>query len=152
MPIVNQKSDLFRDAFNGGGIVDPKRLRGRADIATGSVANLATDLNTSSYHLIDLPSDCLIHPDTAFDVENWGFATINLGTQGDIDALGTIPKASGATYRPVVFGDAKFLLELWQILGLATDPGGFIGIYAHASANATAAGAMLFQIQTIRVT
>jgi hypothetical protein len=147
MAVVNTKSNLFGDYLAGTDNPDPELARGRAIMATGSVSNGATDSNLSTYKLASLPSNCILGSRTLFDVENWGFATVNIGTKDDIDALITIAKASGNTVTPVVFGDAKHGKRLWEVLGLAADPGGMIDLYAHASADATGAGAMPFQFE-----
>jgi hypothetical protein len=146
MAVVTGKSDLIRDYLAGDAAPDPMRLKGRRFIATGTVANGATDSNLSMYHLIDLPSDCILDEDTAFDVENWGFAQVVIGTQTDTDALLDVARAAATTQRPIVFGDANHAKELWEVLGLAADPGGEIGIWAHAEAGATGAGTMPFQM------
>lgn len=145
MAVETGKSDLIRDYLAGEGAPDPMRLKGRRFIATGTVANGAADSNLSMYHLIDLPSDCILDEDTAFDVENWGFAQVVIGTQTDTDALLDVARSAATTQRPIAFGDTNHGKELWEVLGLAADPGGEIGIWVHAEANATGAGSMPFQ-------
>ena len=140
MPIAYKKSDLF------GKDVDPAKLRGRPIVVTFTVANAADDLSGSTFLLCKLPSEAIIDSRTAFQVQNWGFAQVNIGTETDIDALGTVAKSTGNVYSPVAFGDAKHGLPLWEILGLAKDPGGEVYLYAHASANATGAGSMKGEI------
>lgn len=147
MPIVSGKSNLIPDHFAGYHGPDPEIARGRPIMSTGTVTNTSTDLSGSKYLLAELPSSCLLGDRTAFDVEAWGFAQVNIGTNTDIDALGTVAKSAGNTYSPVAFGDAKHGKLLWEVLGLAADPGGMIPIYAHASANATGAGSMPFRFE-----
>jgi hypothetical protein len=137
MPIVKKKSDWHGDK------VDPVRQRGRMIVAAGAMANAADDSSESSFHLADLPSDCVLDVSTAFQVENWGFAAIRIGTRSDVDALAAVLKSAGNVVAPVGQFETR---PLWQHLGLAADPGGTIGIYAHAIANATGAGSMLFRI------
>lgn len=144
MPVVNLKSSIFRGDDNAP--LDPLHRAGRLIVITATVVNAATDSSGSTYHLADLPSDCLLHDLTGFDVENWGFAQVNIGTRTDIDAFGTVARAADATYRPLAFGDANHGKHLWEILGLAEDPGGVIGLYLHATAAATGAGSCPFQI------
>ena len=84
---------------------------------------------------------------TAFDVENWGFAAIRIGTVDDVDALAAVLKSAGNTVSPIAFGDANHGKALWEVVGLAADPGGLIGIYAHAIAAATGAGSMPFRFE-----
>lgn len=147
MAVVHLKSNLFGDYLAGIDNPDPELARGRPIMATGSVENGSSDSSLSTYKLASLPSNCILGDRTKFDVENWGFATVNIGTLTDVDALITIAKSSGNTVTPVVFGDAKHGKRLWEVLGLASDPGGVIDIYAHASAGATGAGAMPFQFE-----
>jgi hypothetical protein len=147
MPIVKGRSNLVPDYLDAASVPpDPAIARGRLVVATDIVLNAATDSDGSSYHLADLPSDCLLDDSTAFDVQNWGFAAIRIGTRDDVDALVSVLKSAGNTVTPKVFGDANHGRMLWQHLGLAADPGGMIGIYAHAIADATGAGNMPFRL------
>lgn len=136
MPVTNKKSDLF------GADVDPAKARGRPIVAAFTVANAADDSSGSTFLLAKLPSEAILDSKTAFQVQSWGFATVNIGTADDIDALGTVLKSAGNVYSPVAFGDARHGQPLWEALGLAANPGGEIALYAHASGNATAAGSM----------
>lgn len=149
MPVTSKKSDLFRNELLNGDVIDNSKVRGRVRVATGIMANAADDLNTSKFLLAKVPSHALLHTDCAFDVENWGFAAIRIGTESDVDALVSVAKSAGTSVTPVVFGDAKHGLELWQVLGLSADPRGEIGIWAHAIADATGAGNMPFRISWI---
>ena len=149
-PIVNSTSDLIHDYFDMDAYpADPVQARGRVVVATGTVTNLSTDLNTSKYHLVDLPSSCILHPDTFFDVENDGFAQIVIGTESDTDALVDVAKSGGNTITPIAKGDANHGKRLWEVLGLAKDPGGNIGLWKHAEADAAGVGSMPFQIHYI---
>lgn len=147
MAVVKTKSNLFSDYLSGADNPDPELARGRPIMVQGTVTNLSTDSNLSTYALAVLPSHAILGDRTAFDVENWGFATVNIGTLDDIDALITIAKSSGNTVSPIAFGDAKHGKRLWEVLGLAADPGGQITLYAHASAGATGAGSMPFRFE-----
>lgn len=140
MAVVEVKSDLF------GADVDPAKARGRPIVTTFTVANGAADSSGSTYLLGLFPSECILDSRTAFQVQNWGFATVNIGTATDIDALGTVAKSAGNVYQPIAFGDSRHGLPLWEQLGLAADPGGNIALYAHASAGATGAGSMKGEI------
>lgn len=146
MAVVSGKSNLIRDYVAGEDAPDPMLTRARLYIATGTVTNDAADSSASKYHLADLPSDCILDPLTQFDVENWGFAQVVIGTETDTDALLDVARAAATGQSPIVFGDANHGLELWQVLGLAADPGGNIALWAHAEAGATGAGAMPFQV------
>ena len=146
MAVVNSKSDLIHDYLDDTSVApDPVQARGRVIKSTGTVANLSTDSNLSTYHLVDLPSDCIMDIDTFFDVSNWGFAQIVIGTETDTTALVNQTKITANIVSPFAQGDANHGKRLWEALGLAADPGGNIGIYAHAAAAATAAGDMQFQ-------
>ncbi|MGB1390662.1 MAG: hypothetical protein ACPG61_17450 [Paracoccaceae bacterium] len=150
MAVVNSKSDLIHDFYDvDSHPADAGQARGRLVIATGILINAATDSDTSKYHLVDLPSSCILHPDTFFDVENDGFAQIVIGTESDTDALVDVAKSAGNLHSPIAKGDANHGKRLWEVLGLASDPGGNIGIWKHAEANAAGAGNMPFQIHYI---
>jgi hypothetical protein len=146
MPVVNGKSDLIRDPRLGEAAVDPSRARGRPICITGTVLNLSTDSNLSRYQLAELPSDCILDSRTAFDVENWGFAAIRIGTRTSVAALVSVLKSAGVTHNPVVFGDARHNKLLWEVLGFSVDPERPIGLWAHAIANSTGDGNMPFEI------
>jgi len=140
MAIVKGKSDILSaDA-------DPAKARGRPIVTTFTVTNAATDSNTSRYHLCDLPSCAILDARTAFQVQNWGFAAIRIGTYDDVDALVAVLKSAGNVVSPVVQFDAKHGKPLWEVLGLAADPGGQIGLYAHAIADSTGAGSMMGEV------
>ncbi|MEM9579057.1 MAG: hypothetical protein AAF891_00100 [Pseudomonadota bacterium] len=147
MAIVSGKSNLAMVPSDENYVqADPHRLRGRPVYATDSVSNAADDSNGSKYKLVDLPSNCLMLPDTFFDVENWGFAQVVIGTESDTDAVLDVLRSAATVQNPFAQGDANHGLELWEILGLASDPGGTIALWVHAEADATAAGTMPFQI------
>lgn len=150
MAVVEARSDLIHDTMDLTSTPpDPQKARGRLICATGTVANLATDSSGSSYQLAVIPGDALVHEDTFFDVEAWGFAQVVIGTETDTDALVDVARSAAAIHRPVADGDANHGKRLWEILGLAADPGGNIALWAHAEANATGAGSMPFRIAYI---
>lgn len=150
MAVENGSSDLIHDFYDMDDYpADPVQARGRLVIATGTVANAAADSNLSKYHLVDLPSNCILHFDTFFDVAADGFAQIVIGTETDTDALVDVAKSAGALHNPIAKGDANHGKRLWEVLGLAKDPGGNIGLWKHAEADAAAAGSMPFQIHYI---
>lgn len=146
MSIVKGFSDLIVSGFD---VVepDPARARGEIVVATGRVNNAAGDLSGSSYHLVDIPADALFDPRTAFQVQNWGYAGIRIGTEDDIDALVSVAKADGNVVSPVVQFDAKHGKPAWEVLGYEARPkSGWVSLYAHGPANATGAGHMLFEV------
>jgi hypothetical protein len=147
MAVVSTKSTLFKSASDPlGAEPKPELARGRPIIVNGSITNAADDSSASKYLLAELPSDCILLPQTFFDVEDWGFAGIRVGTFDDNDALITQTKATENIIDPITEGDAFHAMPLWQVLGISADPGGVIGIYAHSVAGATGAGSMKFQI------
>lgn len=147
MAVVEVKSNLVGDYAANTQPADPELVAGRPIVATGSVANAAADNAGSMYHLADIPAYAILDSRTAFDVENWGFATVNIGTKDDATALTTVLKSAGNTVSPIAFGDANHGLPLWQVLGLAAEPAsGVISLYAHGPADATGAGSMPFEI------
>lgn len=140
MAIVSGKSDIMSAD------TDPAKLRGRPIVTTFTATNAATDSSGSKYLLCKLPSCAILDALTAFQVENWGFAAIRIGTADDVDALVAVLKSAGTTVSPVAQFDAKHGKPLWEVLGLAADPGGDIALYAHAIANATGAGTLLGEV------
>lgn len=144
MAVVKGRSNLIRSALANDAPIDPLEAQGRLRTAIGTVACASTDSSGSRYHLVNLPSACILETGTAFFVSNWGYADIRIGTVDDVDALAAVLKSAGSTVSPVAF-NANIGQRLWERLGLARDPGGEIGIYAHAIAAATGAGSMQFR-------
>lgn len=143
MPVVNLKSDLFPASSTTRADADAARARGEPKVATFSVANASTDSANSTYLLASVPAEALFDEATSFKVDGWGFATVSIGTKDDIDALVTVLKTAGTYVNPVLVGDAKHGLPIWQALGLAKAPAnGMVDIYAHGPANATGAGTL----------
>jgi hypothetical protein len=149
MPVETPKSTLFQDRIAEVPSPDPILYHGRIGVMTGEVANAADASVGSKYHLCDLPADCMLHRDTFFVVDQWGFGGVRIGTFDDADALLSAAKSDATVQYPVAAGDAKFDKRLWQLLGLTQEPKGHIGLYAHTIAGATGAGTLRFQIVTI---
>lgn len=146
MAVVSGKSDLIHDPLDSSSTPpDPQQARGRPIHVIGTLTNAATDSNLSKYHLADLPATCILTEDTFFDVAADGFAQIVIGTEDDTDALVDQTKATGNTVTPIAVGDAFHGKQLWEVLGLAANPGGMISIWKHAEANAVGAGSMPFR-------
>lgn len=151
MAVVNTLSDLYADRVNDVDPPNPHRLAGRPVNAVGSVSNGASDSTASTYRLGSVPSNGYPHEDTFFDVTSWGFAQIVIGTQDDTTALVNQTKATENMVTPIAAGDANHGNQWWEVLGMASDPGGFIDIYAHAAAGATGAGSMDFRLTTLSI-
>lgn len=149
MAEVTGASNLIRDPVIGGAVPDTLLVNGVIHCATGTVANAAGDSSGSKYKLCSVPSDAIMHPTTLFDVENWGYAQVVIGSLNETDQILDVAKSAATTQSPFAFGDANHGNRLWEVLGLAADPGGMIDIYAHAEANATGAGSMPFHIAWI---
>lgn len=147
MPVVNLKSDLVSNRETGFPGPDPEQARGRPIVAAGTLTNAATDSAGSTYHLLDVPADAILDALTGFKVDNWGFADIRIGTLTDKGALANQLKTAGAVVNPVTRLGAQHGRRLWQVLGLAKAPtSGMISLFAHATAAATAAGTMPFEL------
>lgn len=123
---------------------DPEKARGRLICATGTVVNGASDSSGSMYHLATLPGRAVVHEDTFFDVEDWGFAQVVIGTKTDTDALVDQTLVTEDIVTPIVAGDANHGKFWWEVLGLSAQPNQ-IEIWAHAEAGATGAGSMDFR-------
>ncbi|WP_347137525.1 hypothetical protein [Paracoccus sp. SSK6] len=147
MAIVKGQSDLLSNPATMYPGADPEIVRGRPIVSAGKVSNAASDSAGSMYHLVDLPADALLDALTCFKVDGWGFATVSIGTETDIDALITVAKSAGATVTPITRLGATHQKRIWEIVGLAKPPANnIISLFAHGPANATAAGTMLFEI------
>ncbi|MEO1024028.1 MAG: hypothetical protein AAFX07_00560 [Pseudomonadota bacterium] len=144
-PIEDEKSDLYRDHLDSEEPREAVLMKARNYAATGTVVHAADALATSLYLLAELPSLCMLHEDTFVDVEELGAAQVRIGTIDDDDALISQSQATENVITPIAQGDANHGLRLWQVLGLAEDPGGNIGLYMHLIADATGAGSVKFR-------
>lgn len=152
-PIVEGYSDVAPRAVGGQGRPDPQAVAGTVRHISGVVNTVAVDdLTGSSYYLAAVPSDAYMKPGTFFDVAAWPFAQVRIGTQADIDALVTVAQSAGDIVTPFAVGDPNANVPLWQVLGLAQNPGGEIVLYAHAIGDATGAGSMRFGIEYVHRT
>lgn len=141
MAVVNLKSDLIANIRLGETPPPPEKLRGSPVVATFTVTNGATDSALSDYHICDIPAEAILDESTILKVDGWGFATVNLGIKGDVDAVGTVARATGTYWSPILVGDAKHGLPAWQALGLAAAPdNGIVSLFLQGPANATGAG------------
>lgn len=140
MPITKKKSDILSADS------DSAKANGVLRFVTATLTNAADDLSGSTFRIASLPSCAVLDALTGFQVQNWGFADIRIGTAGNPAALVSVLKSAGNVVNPIVRFDAKHGQPLWQALGLADDPGGMIDLFAHAIANATGAGSMKVEI------
>lgn len=147
MPIRNKRSTLVNDPRLLEPVLDPAFARGELIVSTFTVANLIDDDSGSTFHLIDLPADCMLHWATSFQVQNWGYADVRIGTRSTPGALVSVLRSAANVQTPLAVFDSRWNQMLWQQLGLAANPGGNISLFAHAIANATVAGSMLCNIQ-----
>lgn len=147
MAVVTGKSDLISDYLDPNSYPpDTQFMRGRLIIATGTVINASTDNAGSKYKLCPVPADAILDERTALQVQNWGFATVNIGTKSDPTAILSVARSAANVQNPVAFGDANHGKRLWERLGLAASPGGDIMLYVTGPADATAAGTLKFSI------
>lgn len=149
MAVENLQSALYRDPQSGASILDPMLKAGRLILTTGAVSHPADASTNSTFRLCALPSDCILHPLTYFDVTDYAFVAVRIGTQADVDALVSQTKATENIITPIANGDANSQKRLWEVLGLAKNPGGVIDLFAHAIAGATGAGKIEFQVAYI---
>jgi len=139
--IVTGRSNVVHDYLDPASIPpDTMLIRGQNRIVTLTATNAASDNAGSRYKLCAIPSNALMDETTAFQVQNWGYATVQVGTQANPTSLLNVAKSAAAVQTPFVFGDANHGKRLWEILGLAADPGGEIMLWATGPADATAAG------------
>ena len=148
MAVEKVTSDLYRDELTGGAVPQSLKAQGRLYTATGTVAHTATASAGSTYKLAQIPSYAILHWDTIFEAGNWNFTDMRIGTLTDNIALVSALVSSG-NQSPIAKLDANHGKALWEVLGLAADPGGMITLYAHAIGAASAAGSMKFVIPWI---
>lgn len=118
-------------------------------VASGTVANAATDSQNSVYKLAQIPSTAILSRHTLIDLQNLGFAACKVGVPGAIAGLLTVADVSAlsAASAPITLGSAKWNKPLWEACGLSADPGGFLDIIITCDGgNATGAGDVDFEI------
>lgn len=147
MAIVEKRSGLIHKHGDPNSTPpDPQNAAGRIVVANSEVENAADDSAGSTYHLVDIPSQAILLPETFFAVSGDGFAQIQIGTYSDTVALLDVAKSAAAIQSPIAQGDVNHGKQLWEVLGLSKDPRGKIPIYKHAAADATGAGKTKFCI------
>lgn len=147
MAVVQKRSGLIHKHGDPNSTPpDPQNAAGRVVVAISDVQNAADDSAGSTYHLVDIPSQAVLLPETFFAVSGDGFAQIQIGTRSDAVALLDVAKADAAIQTPITQGDVNHGKQLWEVLGLSSDPRGKIPIYKHAAAGATGAGETKFCI------
>lgn len=145
-PIYDEKSDLFRDYLADEDPREAPLTKARYYAATGNITIAADALTDSRWLLAELPAECILHEETFFDVENLALAAVRIGTADDVEALVSQTQATENTVTPIEVGDANHGKRLWEVLGLAENPGGHIPLYLHAIAGSTGAGSMPFRL------
>jgi len=148
MAVEAIKSDLYWDDMTSGAIPQSLKAQGRLYTATGTVTHDAAASSGSTYKLAQIPSYAILHWDTIFEAGNWNFTDMRIGTLTDNTALVSALVSAG-NQSPIAKLDANHGKALWEVLGLAADPGGMITLYAHAIGAASAAGSMKFVIPWI---
>lgn len=148
MAVENVKSDLYRDELTGGAVPAALKAHGRLHTAIGTVTHDAAASSGSTYKLGEVPSYAILHWDTIFEAGNWKFTDMRIGTKDDVTALVSALVSAG-NQSPIAKLDTNHGKALWEVLGMASDPGGMIAIYAHAVGAASAAGSMKFILQWI---
>lgn len=127
---------------------DYTKSRAALYVTAGTVVNAAGASNGSTYQFAELPSTCILDPQTVIDFQGWGYAAVSAGTSDDKDALIASIDVGEETsaFHPIEHGDARWNKPLWQALGMEKDPGGSIALFFHTAAGATGAGAISFDI------
>lgn len=128
--------------------IDSKFRDARIRAAVGSISNAADDSNGSSFNLVRLPSNVIMRPESWVDLRGFGFAAASVGIASARTGLLASTTIAGLSAVTPLFAasTAKWGKELWEQLGLAADPGGYLDIAVWVAANATAAGSMKFDL------
>lgn len=156
MAVVDLKSDAYDSVSatdnTDRDVVDPIRNRFLIRGAIGTVANAATDSDTSVYRLWRMPARAILRPETLVDLQSWGFAAATLGlaavdgntlTEDGLLGSQTVSGLSAPSAPIAAFG-AKWGLPVWEQAGLAADPGGMVDVIIGTAAGAAGAGTATF--------
>ncbi len=146
MPVrLNKPSDLITDARLDQNPPDPAKARGVVHVIAGTMTNLVDDDSGSTFLLCQIPANAILDSNTKFSSAAAGYGQIRVGTRANPTAL--LNAARAGILSPITMGDAKHGLAAWQQLGLSAAPeGNMIDLMFTASANATGAGTMPFEI------
>ena len=138
---------------------------GFVQIASDNVELVAADFDADgdTIHMVDLPSDAIIHSlkvstddlDTSTDVSfNYGIYSTDLATIHDEDFFASLITAQATSRLTELFDEAVTAAnraspgkKLFELAGIATDPGGRLAIVATQTATAASAAAGTFSFQ-----
>lgn len=151
MAVVNTKSTVITNADQGV-LSDRKFARARLLSSTGFVNKAAADSNASVFRFARLPSNAIIRAitvnadaaitaGTAYQLAGYDTPSANGGVViGNLTSFGAALDLSAAGIKSVRPAAGDVEKTLWQLLGLATDPGKSIDIALLATtAGSTAA-------------
>ncbi len=147
MAVVENKSNIF--PAPGEGATDPLVSKGRIKTALGQVACAADDNAGSKYLLCRVPSYANVHHDCIVYCENWGIANLKVGNFAGDTLIVDTTTAAATEQLPFTRASTAQGQRWWEALGHASDPGGWLDIYAHADADAAGAGTLDFLIAWI---
>jgi len=174
MAIVTTKSTTITNRDAVPAVINDGRLeRGTLKVGTGQVAVGAADSATSFYPLVTVPSTACVRAVLASCVAGMTTLAGNVGVflttkaSGGV-ALGTAAFAGSNTFFAAAqafsaalnrsditnaagtYTTAKREQPLWQAIGMAADPGGFLDIaVAVTTANTGAAGTLALEVQYV---
>lgn len=147
MAIVNKYSVIYPDPDTQPQAPIPaKYKRGPVKTSMPSVAITNGDSATSTFHLVKLPSTCVLHNSSkVYHQAIAGVTTAHIGTEDDPDALLASSNISTGSAKSLITDTNAFSQdrELWELLGMAEDPGGEIALILTINADATATGKVL---------
>lgn len=154
MPVVIRKSGAYNiidPADQSRDVIDTRDSEGKVRRVTGTITNRADDSNGSELQLVRLPTSAILLPETRLDLAALGFASVTIGVRGATTGLVGATSISGgmANTAPIAIFGAKWGIELWRQLGLAADPFGWLDLAVFATANATVAGSLKYDISWI---
>jgi hypothetical protein len=160
MALVNTKSTVITNA-DAGVLSDRKLARARVLSSIGFVIKAASDSNNSVFRFARLPSNAIIRSitvnsdaaitgGTAFQLAGYDTPTANSGVViANLTSFGAALDLSTAGIKTVLPGAADVEKTLWQLLGLATDPGKSVDIALLATTSGSTAANISMDIHWV---
>ncbi len=163
MAVVNTKSTAISNADASPAVLNnPRVVNGFLRESVGTVEVAAGDDNDSVFRFVRVPSNARISTveiacdaitgGTDYDVGVYdtaaaGGAVVSVNLFGDAIDLSSALAFTDVTYETTATNKSKVDQELWQLLGLTSDPAKFYDICATGVTVGTAAGTISMRVR-----
>lgn len=163
MAVVNTKSTAISNADASPAVLNnPRVVNGFLRESVGTVEVAAADDNDSVFRFVRVPSNARIssvevandaitagtdYDIGVYDTAAAGGAVVSVNLFGDAVDLSSAKAFTDYTYETTATNISKVDQELWQLLGLTSDPAKFYDICATGVTVGTAAGTISMRVR-----